>query len=398
MKEQFDSMEAAIAALRNGELLIVVDEADRENEGDLIIAAEKASPEKINFMIKEGRGLMCLPITQEKARQLKLNPMAKNTDKYSTPFTVSIDSAKADTGVSVCDRLETINAIVSDSSTPTDFVRPGHMFPLVSRKGGVLQRAGHTEATVDLFKIAGMKPVGVICEIMNDDGSMARLPDLVKFKEKHSIRMISIAQIIRHRLKNETIIERVASPQLPTKFGTFSAIGYRAKPNNEEYLAIVKGEVSGKKNVLVRVHSGCVTGDVFHSMRCDCNEQLHSSLEMIEKEGKGVLLYISGHEGRGIGLLNKLKAYELQEKGLDTVQANIELGFPNDARDYGVPAMILANLGLTNIRLITNNPEKISALEAYGLKVSEIVPIKIKPNSFNEKYLFTKKRKLGHLL
>jgi len=398
MKEQFDSIESAINALRNGELLVVVDEADRENEGDLVIAAEKATPEKINFMIKEGRGLMCLPVTPEKARQLRLNPMARNTDKYSTPFTVSIDSVNADTGVSVCDRLETIKAVASDSSTAADFARPGHMFPLVARKEGVLQRPGHTEATIDLLKIAGMKPVGVICEIMNDDGSMARLPDLVKFREKHNLKMISIEQIIQHRLKKETIIERVASPQLPTKFGTFTAVGYRAKPNNEEFLAIVKGKIAGKKNVLVRVHSGCVTGDVFHSMRCDCNEQLHSSLEMIEREGEGVLLYVSGHEGRGIGLLNKLKAYELQEKGLDTVQANIHLGLPNDARDYGIPAMILCDLGLTSIRLITNNPEKISALEAYGLKVSEIVSIKVKPNAFNEKYLFTKKRKLGHLL
>ena len=398
MEEQFDSLESALEALKKGELILVVDSAERENEGDLVLAAEKANPESLNFMIKEGRGLMCLPITQEKARQLSLKPMAKNSDKYSTPFTVSVDAANAHTGVSVHDRLETIKTIVSGTSRPTDLVRPGHLFPLVARKAGVLQRAGHTEATIDILRIAGMSQAGVICEIMNDDGSMARLSDLLKFREKHGLRMISISQIIMHRMSNEKVIDRIASPELPTKFGNFVAVGYRSRANNEEYIAMVKGSGSGKKDVLVRVHSGCLTGDVFHSMRCDCNEQLQSSLAMINAEGAGVLLYVPHHEGRGIGLLNKLRAYELQEMGLDTVDANKELGFPADTRDFGIPALILKDLGLSTIRLMTNNPEKISALESYGLKVSEIVPIKVEPNAFNEKYLSTKKRKLGHFL
>jgi len=342
--------------------------------------------------------LMCIPITEGKAAQLGLRKMIENTDRFETPFTVSVDAKTASTGVSVKDRLKTINAIVSDSTVPEELVKPGHLFPLVSKKGGVLHRAGHTEGAIDLMKIAVLKPVAVIAEIMNDDGSMARLPDLLKFREKHGLMIVALKDLIRYRLKEESLIERVAATSIPTEFGAFEAVGFKDKVYGEEYIALVKGKVSGEKNVLVRVHSGCLTGDVFHSHRCDCNAQLHESLRVIEREGKGALLYIMHHEGRGIGLLNKLKAYELQDKGLDTVEANLKLGFKMDERDYGIGAQILRELGLTSIRLLTNNPKKLSALKGYGLEVTEMVPIKTTPTTFNKSYLLTKKQKMGHLL
>ena len=398
METKFNSIEEASRELKSGKLVVLVDDEHRENEGDLVLAAELASEEKINFIIKEARGLMCIPITEGKAAQLGLRKMIENTDRFETPFTVSVDAKTASTGVSVKDRLKTINAIVSDSTVPEELVKPGHLFPLVSKKGGVLHRAGHTEGAIDLMKIAGLKPVAVIAEIMNDDGSMARLPDLLKFREKHGLMIVALKDLIRYRLKEESLIERVAATSIPTEFGAFEAVGFKDKVYGEEYIALVKGKVSGEKNVLVRVHSGCLTGDVFHSHRCDCNAQLHESLRVIEREGKGALLYIMHHEGRGIGLLNKLKAYELQDKGLDTVEANLKLGFKMDERDYGIGAQILRELGLTSIRLLTNNPKKLSALKGYGLEVTEMVPIKTTPTTFNKSYLLTKKQKMGHLL
>ncbi|AJF60847.1 MAG: GTP cyclohydrolase II [Candidatus Diapherotrites archaeon] len=398
METKFNSIEEASRELKSGKLVVLVDDEHRENEGDLVLAAELASEEKINFIIKEARGLMCIPITEGKAAQLGLRKMIENTDRFETPFTVSVDAKTASTGVSVKDRLKTINAIVSDSTVPEELVKPGHLFPLVSKKGGVLHRAGHTEGAIDLMKIAVLKPVAVIAEIMNDDGSMARLPDLLKFREKHGLMIVALKDLIRYRLKEESLIERVAATSIPTEFGAFEAVGFKDKVYGEEYIALVKGKVSGEKNVLVRVHSGCLTGDVFHSHRCDCNAQLHESLRVIEREGKGALLYIMHHEGRGIGLLNKLKAYELQDKGLDTVEANLKLGFKMDERDYGIGAQILRELGLTSIRLLTNNPKKLSALKGYGLEVTEMVPIKTTPTTFNKSYLLTKKQKMGHLL
>jgi len=398
MDFKFDSMELAAKALKNGELVVVVDDENRENEGDLVLAAEKATIEKLNFMAKEARGLICVPIPHEKAVQLDLPKMTTQKDKFDTSFTVSVDSAETTTGISIKDRLLTIKTILNDSSKPESLARPGHVFPLISREGGVLQRAGHTEAAIDLLNIAGLKPVAVICEIMNDDGSMARLPELKEFAKKYSLRLITLKDLIKYRLKNGLQVKRVATTNLPTQFGYFTAHGYMDLIEGREYICLVKGKVEGKKNVLVRVHSACLTGDVFHSKRCDCNQQLDAALMKINKEGVGVLLYIPHHEGRGIGLLNKLKAYELQDKGKDTVEANLSLGFEMDKRDFGTGAQILSDLKLSSIRILTNNPKKLKGLQGFGLKITEQIPLKVLENEHNKKYLETKKAKLGHYL
>ena len=398
MPFKFDSVQAASKALRRGEMVVLVDDEKRENEGDIVLAASKASGKKLNFMVREGRGLVCVPITKEKAQQLDLPKMTSQRDRFDTPFTVSVDAAKAGTGVSVEDRLLTIKTILNPRSRPESLHRPGHVFPLVAREGGVLHRAGHTEGTVDLLRIARMAPVGVICEIMNNDWSMARLPQLQKFAKKPSLKIACLKDVIRHRLKSGLLVEKIAQAKLPTGYGGFIAFGYLDKLEGNEYVALVKGKVRGAKNVLVRVHSACLTGDVFHSLRCDCNEQLQASLRKIEGAGKGVLLYIPHHEGRGIGILNKLRAYELQENGKDTVEANAALGLAVDKREYGAGARILRDLGLTTIRVLTNNPKKLKGLEGFGLKITEQVPIRTTPNRHNRRYLQTKKEKMGHRL
>ncbi len=398
MPFKFDSVEAGMKALRRGEIVILVDDERRENEGDLVLAAEKATPEKLNFMLREGRGLLCVPITSEKAAQLDLPRMAKNSDRFDTPFTVSVDAKGTSTGVSVKDRLLTIKTILSAASRPEDLHRPGHVFPLIAREGGVLHRAGHTEGAVDLLSTAGMNPVGVICEIMNKDGSMARLPGLMKFSRRHGLKIVCLKDVISHRLRKGLMVRKVAEASLPTKFGDFTAMGYTDLLEGNDYIALVKGRVGGRKNVLVRVHSACLTGDVFHSLRCDCNAQLHAALSMISREGKGVLLYIPSHEGRGIGILNKLRAYSLQDRGKDTVEANRALGLEVDKREYGTGARILRELGLTTIRVLTNNPKKLRGLEGFGLEIVGQIPLRAKPNRHNRRYLETKKKKLGHRL
>lgn len=399
MAVKFDSVRDAIKALKKGGFVVLTDDESRENEGDLVLAARHATPAKINFILREGRGLLCVPITREKAERLSLGRMVHGRDKFDTPFTVSVDAAHGvHTGMSAEDRCRTVKVIASPSSEHADLQRPGHVFPLVARDGGVLERAGHTEGSVDLMKLAKLPAVAVICEIMNQDGTMAKLPDLVRFAKKHRLPIVSVRDVIKERVRTESLVERVADAGLPTEFGDFRAFGYKDAVHNQEYVALVKGRVKGKKDVLVRVHSACLTGDVLHSLRCDCGEQLHESMRMISQVGCGVLLYIPHHEGRGIGLLNKLKTYALQDNGKDTVEANLALGFDADLRDYGIGAQILRDLGLSSIKLITNNPRKIVGLEGYGLKVTCRVPIKTKPNSHNKKYLGTKKRKLGHLL
>ena len=398
MKFKLDSIEIALKALKRGEMIVLVDDENRENEGDIVMAAEKATAEKLNFIVREARGLLCVPITVEKAAQLNLHKMTTNTDKYQTPFTVSVDAAKTGTGISIKDRLLTIKKILSDKSRPQSLHRPGHIFPLVAREGGVLQRAGHTEGTVDLLELAKMKPVGIICEILQSDGSMARLPELTVFAQKHNLKMVCLKDLISYRLRKGLRLKKIAEPFLPTEFGNFRAAGYLDVLENKEYIALVKGNVDGKKNVMVRVHSACLTGDVFHSLRCDCNEQLHEALRRIDNEGLGVLLYIPHHEGRGIGILNKLRAYELQDKGKDTIEANTLLGLAVDKRTYGTGARILRDLGLTTIRLLTNNPKKLSGLEGFGLKITEQLPIQVTPNRHNKAYLETKKLKMGHAL
>ncbi len=395
----FATIEEAIDEIRRGRMVVVCDDENRENEGDLTLAAQFATPEAINFMAKEGRGLICLSLTSERCDELGLNLMAaKNEAPLQTAFTVSVEAREGvTTGISAADRAHTIQVAIDPNSDSHSLVQPGHVFPLKARDGGVLERAGQTEAGVDLARLAGLNPAGVICEIMNDDGTMARVGDLIPYCERHGLKMITVADLIAYRRRNERLVERVVATKLPTAFGEFTAVGYRSLLDDKHHVAMVKGSVSGADDVLVRVHSECLTGDVFHSLRCDCGEQLEAAMAMIESEGQGVLLYLS-QEGRGIGLLNKLRAYKLQEEGLDTVDANLKLGLPADLRDYGIGAQILVDLGLSSIRILTNNPKKIHGLEGYGLSVSEQVPIQSVPNPHNESYLNAKRDKLGHRL
>src|SRR3954463_6865590 len=398
-KQPFSSIEAAIEDIRSGKMVIVCDAEDRENEGDLTLAAQFATPEAINFMAKEGRGLICLALEPERCDQLGLDLMAaKNESPFQTAFTVSVEAREGvTTGISAHDRARTIQVAIDPRSTQHDLVQPGHIFPLKAKAGGVLERAGQTEAAIDLARLAGVTPAGVICEIMNDDGTMARVPDLEKFCAKHDMKMVTVADLIEYRRREDKLVEREVEVKLPTAYGDFRAVAYRSLVDNKHHIALVKGDVDGPDNVLVRVHSECLTGDVFHSMRCDCGEQLESALSMIEAEGSGVLLYLA-QEGRGIGLLNKLHAYKLQEEGLDTVDANLKLGLPADLRDYGIGAQILVDLGLSTIRIMTNNPKKIVGLEGYGLQVTDQIPIQHEPNVHNRDYLKTKKERMGHLL
>jgi len=393
----FATVEEAVEDIRNGRMVVVVDDPDRENEGDLILAAQFATPEAINFMATHARGLICLCLTGERCEELGLPQMAqRNEAPLGTAFTVSVEAREGvTTGISAADRAHTIQVAIDPESTPHDLVQPGHVFPLRARDGGVLVRSGQTEAAVDLARLAGLSPAGVVCEIMNEDGTMARVPDLVPYCEQHGLRMITVADLIEHRRRTEKLVERVVSVQLPTEFGLFSAIAFRETLTGREHLALVMGDVG--ENVLVRVHSECLTGDVFHSLRCDCGEQLEAALAAIAAEGSGVLLYMA-QEGRGIGLLNKLRAYELQERGLDTVEANLALGFAADEREWGIGNQILADLGITTMRLLTNNPKKVSGVEAYGLKVTEQVPIEMPPHPENVRYLAAKRDKLGHKL
>ena len=395
----FAGIEEAIEDIRHGKLVVVVDAADRENEGDLTIAAQFATPEAITFMATHGRGLVCLCLTEERCDQLNLRPMTDhNETRYGTAFTISIEAREGvSTGISAHDRSRTIQVAIDPSKGPHDLVQPGHVFPLRARDGGVLRRTGQTEAAVDLTRLAGLNPAGVVCEIMKDDGTMARVPDLIEYCERHGLKMITVADLIEYRRRTEKLVERTTSVRLPTAYGEFTAVAFRERLTGKHHLALVKGDVDGVQNVLVRVHSECLTGDVFHSLRCDCGEQLDQALQQIATEDRGVLLYMA-QEGRGIGLLNKLRAYELQEGGLDTVEANLELGFAADAREWGIGNQILADLGLSTIRILTNNPKKISGLEGYGLTVVEQVPIETPPNAENRRYLATKREKLGHRL
>jgi 3,4-dihydroxy 2-butanone 4-phosphate synthase/GTP cyclohydrolase II len=395
----FATVEEAIEDIRHGRFVVVVDAADRENEGDLTIAAQFATPEAINFMATHGRGLICLCLTEERCDELQLRPMTdRNETPFGTAFTISIEARDGiSTGISAQDRSRTIQVAIDPSKGPRDLVQPGHVFPLRARAGGVLRRGGQTEAAVDLARLAGLNPAGVVCEVMNDDGTMARVSDLIPYCQEHGIKLVTVADLIEYRRRHEKLVERTTAVRLPTAYGEFTAVAFREKLTGKTHLALVKGEVDGAADVLVRVHSECLTGDVFHSLRCDCGEQLDHALRQIATEDRGVLLYMA-QEGRGIGLLSKLKAYELQEQGLDTVEANLELGFAADAREWGIGNQILADLGLSTIRILTNNPKKISGLEGYGLTVVEQVPIEVPPNAENRRYLAAKRDKLGHRL
>lgn len=399
-KKELNSIEEAIEDIKTGKVVIVVDDADRENEGDFITAAENVTPAIINFMATHGRGLICAPLTEERCDELDLQMMVtKNTSSHKTPFTVSVDliGHGCTTGISVSDRAKTIRALVDADTNPEELGRPGHIFPLRAKSGGVLRRTGHTEATIDLARLAGFKPAGVLVEIMNEDGTMARLPDLLKIAKKHDLKIVSIEDLIAYRLRTETLIKKDVDVNLPTEYGNFRLHAYRQLTNDQEHLALVKGEWKVDEPVLVRVHSSCITGDIFGSCRCDCGPQLHRAMQMIEEAGKGVIVYMN-QEGRGIGLLNKLKAYKLQEEGLDTVDANLKLGFKMDERDYGVGAQILRDLGVSKMRLMTNNPTKRAGLIGYGLEIVDNVPIEIESNVHNKSYLTTKRDKMGHSL
>ena len=399
MKAEFDSIEALVAEIRRGRMVILVDDADRENEGDLIMAAEHVTPEHVNFMARFGRGLICVPTTSERLQQLGIERMVtQNRESFKTDFQVSVDAARGiTTGISAADRARTIMVMADPTATPSDLVQPGHVFPLRSKAGGVLQRAGHTEAAVDLATLAGCRPIAVICEIMSDDGNMARLPELRRFARKHRLKLGTIEALISHRRTRERLVERVETIKLPTDFGEFDLHLYRSKLDQQSHLALVCGEVVGQENVLVRVHSECLTGDVFGSRRCDCGPQLHQAMRQVSEAGRGVIVYMR-QEGRGIGLPAKIRAYKLQEGGLDTVEANLQLGYAMDLREYGLGAQILADLGLRTIRLLTNNPKKLVGLEGYGLEIVEQVPIRIPANPHNAGYLKTKREKMGHLV
>jgi len=396
----FSTIDEAVEEIKSGRMVIVVDDADRENEGDFIMAAEKATPEALNFMVTHGRGIVCMPVTRERLEELRIPLMvSKNNESHGTAFAVSIDiKDRTTTGTSAYDRATTVGAISDPALSHDDIRMPGHVFPLMAQEGGVLKRAGHTEATVDLARLAGLYPAGVLCEVLHPDGTMARLPELVRVAREHGLRIISIADLIEHRRRREKLVRRVAEATIPTEQGEFRAYAYESLIDGAEHVALVLGDIVDGRRILVRVHSECLTGDVFGSLRCDCGDQLHSAIARVGEEGRGVVLYVRGHEGRAIGLTHKLRAYRLQEQGLDTVEANVELGFPPDPRDYGIGAQILADLGVHSMRLLTNNPAKRAGLEGYGLSIVERVPLETRPTPENIEYLRTKREKLGHLL